>query len=120
MAHPPPPVTQPLLNLYTFDKNTKRYSVSPFATKLRFALRHAGIPYEDHVGNFRDPPKKKIPYVKFLESGEFMGDTALIIQRLTQEGKMRDTRAALSPEQKAMDLCLRTIVEDRMYFLSVS
>jgi hypothetical protein len=110
---------KPLLTVYTFDTDTTKYSFSPFATKLRFRLRHAGVPYDDRYGSMLEAPKKKIPYVKFHESGEFVGDSSLIIERMVKAGKMSEVNAKLSPEEKAKDMCIRSMIEDRMYFFIV-
>jgi hypothetical protein len=112
--------TPPYLTVYTLDRTHSEYSFSPFATKLRFRLRHAGIPYVDAMGKMHQSLKTKIPYVKFEGSSEFMGDSALIIERLCKEGRMERVNEGLAPQAKAMDLCLRSMLEDRMYFFLVS
>jgi hypothetical protein len=111
---------QPELTVYTFDMVPGKYSLSQFGTKLRLRLRHAGIAYTDAMGSRSQSPKGKIPYVRFHGSGEFMGDSALIAQRLVAEGKMIDLNVRLSAEDRARDLCIRTLCEDRVYFLMVS
>ena len=116
----PPASTAPasarLLTLYSTDRDPSTYSFSPFATKLRFRLRHAGIPYDNALANPRDPPKKKIPYIRFAGERAFLGDTAIIISKLIEMGHMRDVNAGLSPEPAARDLCVRSLIEDRLYF----
>jgi Glutathione S-transferase N-terminal domain len=111
--------TQPPILLYTMDHDFKQYGFSPFATKLRFRLRHAGVHYKDQDGDWLQAPKKKIPYVKFTESKEMMGDSALIIERMAEKGTVPDLNRELSPVDAATDLCLRSLIEDRLYFLVV-
>jgi len=115
-----PEAKKPFLIIYSLDREHKQHSFSVYVTKLQLRLRHGGVPYENDIGNRGDSPKKKFPYVRFLETGELMGDSALITERLVRDGKLEDLSAQLSPEQKAMDLCLRVMVEDRLYYLVVS
>ncbi|KAK0657725.1 hypothetical protein B0T16DRAFT_402433 [Cercophora newfieldiana] len=107
---------KPSLIIYSLDQEHATYSMSMFVTKLQLRLRHGGVPYENFLGSRDSAPKKKIPYVK-LENGELMGDTALIVNRLIKEGKLENLDNGLSPEQRAIDYCLRTMIEDRVYYL---
>jgi hypothetical protein len=116
---------RPLLYLYTLDLNPASYSFSPFAIKLRLRLRHGGVRYEDRTGSFPRAPKGKIPYVEFLPhhedgGGELMGDSGLVTERLVREGRLQDWNGKVGPEERVRDLCLRSLLEDRMYFLMVS
>ncbi|KAK3393864.1 hypothetical protein B0H63DRAFT_459413 [Podospora didyma] len=109
---------QPRLILYSFDKDNTQHHFSSFVTKLQFRLRYAGITYESAFGSRPQAPKGKIPYVRFLDdSNELMGDSTLVAKRLIDAGEMEDLNAALSPEVRAHDLCLRSMIEDNMYFL---
>ena len=114
-----PAEIKPHLILYSLDREHTTYSMSAFVTKLHLRLRHGGVAYENAVGSRDAAPKKKIPYVKFVETGELMGDSALIVERLIKEGKLEDLDSELSPEQRAIDYCLRVMVEDRVYYLVV-
>jgi len=125
---------KPELIIYTLDRDHKTYSMSLFATKLHLRLRHGGIRYENAMGNRGDAPKKKFPYVRFVGDGDgdgvgdggFMGDSALIVERLVKRGRLEDlmmgssSGSGVSEEIRAMDLCLRVLVEDRLYYLIVS
>ena len=128
---------KPELIIYTLDRDHKTYSMSLFATKLHLRLRHGGIRYENAMGNRGDAPKEKFPYVRFVGGGDhdddggdgdddgdgrFMGDSALIVERLVKRGKLEDLMmgSGVSEEIRAMDLCLRVLVEDRLYYLIVS
>ncbi|KAK4442473.1 failed axon connections-like protein [Podospora aff. communis PSN243] len=112
-----PPNSKPHLIVYSLDQEHSTYSMSMFLTKLHLRLRHAGIPYQNALGSRYAAPKKKIPYVQFTETGEVMGDSALIVEKLIKEGKLEDLNGGLSPEQKAVDYCLRVMIEDRVYYL---
>jgi len=111
--------TKPSLTVYTFDSNHKEYSYSSFCTKLHFRLRYAGIAYADGEGTRNQAPKSKIPYVRFEETGEFMGDSGLVTQKLIDDGKLEDLNSGLLPEERAKDFCLRATIEDRMYYYTV-
>ena len=99
------------------------YARSPFVTKLELRLRLAGVPYNTDVGSPFKGPKRKIPYVDvWLKEGasERLGDSALITKRLIELDQLEDLNGAISQEQSALDLALRALVEDRMYFYVVS
>ena len=49
-----------------------------------------------------------------------MGDSALIIDRLVEQGRMARLDEGLSPHEAATDLRIRSMLEDRIYFLVVS
>ncbi|KAK3341802.1 hypothetical protein B0T25DRAFT_416961, partial [Lasiosphaeria hispida] len=105
------------LIVYSLDQDRSTYSLSCFVTKLHFRLRYAGIPYENGLGTRGQAPKEKFPYVKFVDSGELLGDTALIVKRLVEQGRLEDLNAGLAPEERAVDYCLRAMLEDRLYYL---
>ncbi len=113
------PGDRPVLIVYSFDSDYRRYSFSSFVTKLHLRLRYAGVSYENARGSRSQAPKDKIPYVRFLETGELMGDSALIAQKLVETGKIEDVAEKLSPELRAMDYCIRCTIEDRLYYLLV-
>ena len=110
---------KPILTVFSFDEDQRQYSFTSFVTKLHFRLRYAGIPYENAKGSRRQAPKDKIPYVRFNETGELMGDSALIAKKLIEMGQMKDLGADLSPETRAADFCLRSMIEDKLYYLLV-
>jgi hypothetical protein len=111
---------KPVLTVYCIDKDRRQYSYSPFVTKLHFRLRYAGISYDSVFGTRNDAPKGKIPFVKFKESGEKMGDSTLIINRLVGMGRMEDLNGGLGAEERARDWCVRAAVEERVYWVLVS
>lgn len=109
-----------ILTVYTFDRDKTRYSFSPFTAKLLLRLRHGGIAYEHAEGTRNQAPKSKVPYVRFRESGELMGDSGLITRALITKGFLADLNSSISPELKAHDHCLRAFVEETLYYLLVS
>lgn len=113
------PKEKTFLTVYTFDRNDKRYTLTQFTLKLYFRLRHGNVSYEDEDGTRNQAPKSKFPYVKFNDTGELMGDSGLIIQRLVEMGKLDAVNEKISPKLKAQDYALRSVIEDKLYFFLV-
>lgn len=69
-------------------------------------------------------PKGKIPYIGISSPASptprFLGDSTLIIEKLVEEGQLQDLNAKLSPKEKVMDLAIRAMLEDKLYFYQVS
>ena len=111
------------LTLYRGWADVGVYLWSPFVTKLEFDLRYAGIKYETAAGSLSAAPKGKLPYVDLeLDDGtkECIGDSTLIIRRLTDLGCHRNLNARLDARERAFDISLRSLCEDKIYFLGVS
>jgi hypothetical protein len=49
-----------------------------------------------------------------------LGDSTLIISKLEDDGLLDDLNSKLSPVEKANDLALRALLEDKLYFYQVS
>lgn len=90
-------------------------SLSPFGVKLELYLRMAGIPFQVRVANPLKSPKKKMPYVRF-ESGEVMGDSQFILERLERErGESLD--AHLDEAERAVGQAVRRMLEEGTYWV---
>jgi hypothetical protein len=89
---------------------------SPFVNKLETRLRLGKVPYRLDVGSPRSGPRGKIPYLRTEGSDEVLGDTALITRRLVDDGVLADLNAGLTPAQRAQDLAVRALLEDKLYF----
>ncbi|TGJ85031.1 hypothetical protein E0Z10_g3743 [Xylaria hypoxylon] len=92
---------------------------SPFVTKLEARLRFAGVPYTVGVGSPRSGPKGKIPYVEISPSSseakpETLADSALITKALCENGTLPDLHARLSKAERAHDLALRALLEEKL------
>ncbi|CAM1502704.1 Fc.00g074800.m01.CDS01 [Cosmosporella sp. VM-42] len=94
---------------------------SPFVTKLEARLRFDDIKYRVAGGSPKSGPRGKIPYLEIGEQGsqEQLGDTTLIIRKLIDENAITDLNARLSHFQKAHDLAIRALLEDKVYFYGV-
>ena len=111
-----------------------RHVWSPFVVKLEARLRFAGVKYAPAAGSPTTAPRGKIPYVELRapppdarwavreQDGEqvaSLGDSRVVIESLAAAGSLPDVNARLSPEERAFDLALRTLLEDRLYFCHV-
>lgn len=91
------------------------YVWSPFVTKVELRLRLARAPYQVASGSIKSAPRGKIPYLTLSET-ESLSDSTLILQKLAEQGVVEDINVNLSPAQKAHDLALRALLEDKLYF----
>ena len=73
-------------------------------------------------------PRGKIPYVSMTktEPGSqtpgpptTIADSTLIVDKLVEDGVLEDLNAKLSPAEKAHDLAIRALLEDKLYFYQV-
>ena len=96
---------------------------SPACIKLLAFLRMVGVEYEyvparEH--HMLGAPKAKIPFVwhKNLNGGKKMGDSQFVIDALlsTQSFRIQDPDAALTPEQHAIGMAVRCMLEESLYF----
>ena len=124
------------LTLFRGWNDPGRHVWSPFVVKLEARLRFSGLSgYSVAAGSPMTAPRGKIPYVECRgtlpsdprwvireEGGEkvaSLGDSAAIIQSMTDSGTIADLNARLSSEGKAHDLALRALLEDKLYFYHV-
>ncbi len=112
--------TPPTITLYRGFAARGCYVWSPFVNKLEARLRIAAVPYRVGSGSPRDAPRGKVPYVQLEGSPELLGDSALITRKFIDDGYMSDLNAGLTPVQKAQDLAVRALLEDKLYFYQVS
>lgn len=122
------PLVLPLsITLYRGFEGTGKYIWSPFVTKLEARMRFAGLSYRTEPGSPSKAPRGKIPYVAITsktDSGNHgtplvLGDSTLIAQRLVEEGVIYDLNAVLQPTEKARDLAIRALMENKLYFYQV-
>jgi hypothetical protein len=119
------------ITLYRGFEDYGNYTWSPFVTKLEARMRFAGLSYHAKKGSFSEAPKAKIPYLSISKTDSvsdgqaaavkptFLADSALIIQKLVEDGLLEDINADLSPRDKAHDLAFRAMMEDKLYFYQV-
>ncbi|KAI2627777.1 hypothetical protein GGR54DRAFT_636899 [Hypoxylon sp. NC1633] len=107
----------PKLTVYRGFPVKNAYVWSPFVSKLETRLRLAGLPYKIEQGSLGQAPRGKIPYISTPSSPDFLGDSTLIIKKLIQDGLISDLNGSLTPVQRAQDLALRGLLEDKLYFI---
>ncbi|KAI1372118.1 hypothetical protein F4677DRAFT_433528 [Hypoxylon crocopeplum] len=107
----------PKLTVYRGFPVKNAYVWSPFVSKLETRLRFAGLPYKIEQGSLGQAPRGKIPYVSIPGSPDMLGDSTLITRKLVQDGLLPDLNASLTPVQRAQDLALRGLLEDKLYFI---
>lgn len=115
--------SQPEIVVYTGFEGSNSYTWSPFVTKLEARLRFAGIKYRTASGSPRSAPRGKIPYVSIkqhdTDEATLLGDSTLIIEKLMADGVVNDLNSRLSPSEKANNLSLQALLEDKLYFYQV-
>lgn len=109
------------LTLYRGFQGSSTYVWSPFVTKLEARLRFAGLSYRNEAGSPFSAPRGKLPYVAISKPDSAnppttMGDSTLIVRKLVEDGVVEDLNAKLDPVEKAHDLALRALLEDRLYW----
>lgn len=141
---PPDPLS---ITVHTAATKPNIYSWSPFDIKLEARLRFSQRAYTVQKGFPAKGPRGKVPYVRIgpdvkdkdpkrnsadagngsgregrgkEEEGLVMGDSTLITRKLIEMGELEDLNGSLSPVQKAQDLMLRALLEQKIYFIMVS
>lgn len=117
--------------LFRGSSDGTKYASSPFVTKVEFRMRLANIPYKVDGGAPWLGPKGKIPYLQASDDSTpesqandagkagMLGDSALIIKHLMEKDGLEDLNETLEPADKARDLALRALLEDKLYFYHV-
>jgi len=92
-------------------------SIGPFCLKLEAHLRMIDVPYRSVVDAtpFKGP-KGKLPWIE--HEGRTLGDSGFIVDYVNQRFG-RDPDAALSPEQRAIAVAFRRLVEENLYWVMV-
>lgn len=117
------------LTVYRGHTSPGVYIWSPFVSKLEARLRFGGVSYHTEAGSLSKAPKGKIPYATYdpkesdtkttPPSPLVLPDSTFIIRKLVDDGVLEDINAKLSPTEKAHDLALRALLEDKLYFTQV-
>lgn len=121
----------PRYTLFRGSGESNCYASSPFVTKVELRMRLAGIDYAISCGAPWLGPKGKIPYIQLSstslpgpqvdETGkvDMIGDSALIIKYLVEQEELQDLNEWMEAQDKARDLALRALLEDKLYFYHV-
>lgn len=112
------------LTLYRGWDEPGCYVWSCFVTKVEARLRFAGLKYRSEAGSVQKAPRGKIPYLELSSDSAIqpttLSDSTIIISNLVDDGLLPDLNASLSPSNRAHDLGLRSLLEDKWYFYQVS
>ncbi len=87
-------------------------SISPYSIKLELFLKATNLDYEIST-KATGAPKGKTPYIEY--QGEAIGDSALIMQRLTEDFNITLDKH-LSEKQKALGNMVCKALEEGYYF----
>ncbi|KAL2863716.1 uncharacterized protein BJX67DRAFT_384410 [Aspergillus lucknowensis] len=109
-----------------------RYVWSPFVIKLehsslwlsgdlshwRARLRFANVPSKTAPGSVKTRTQERSPCIEIADetSSDSIGDSTLINKHLIERNILPDLNSTLSPSEKAHDLAIRALHEDKAYF----
>ncbi|KAI0400259.1 hypothetical protein F4802DRAFT_501942 [Xylaria palmicola] len=125
------PTSPPTITVFRGFREPGNFVWSPYVTKLEARLRFGGLSYATAAGSPRSAPRGKIPYVSISRGGgsgsraeaeeeegeeETLGDSGLITAALCEAGALSDLNARLSGAERAHDLALRALLEDKLSF----
>lgn len=111
----------PIITVFRGFPEKGCYTWSPFVTKLEARLRFGSISYNVDAGSPLKAPRGKMPYVTVERDGQLqsIGDSTLIVNYLIESGYLDDVSSRLSPVEKAHDLSIKALLEDKLYFYQV-
>ena len=116
-------MASPSVTVFRGFPSSASYVWSPFATKLEARLRFAGLAYKTEQGAPPKGPRGKIPYIAISKTGdtalETVSDTTLISNKLVADGLAEDLNGKVTATEKAQDLAIRALLEDKLYFYQV-
>ena len=88
---------------------------SAFCVKLETYLRMTGTPYDPALGDPREAPKGKVPWID--DDGHVLGDSTFIIDYLKKKhGDPLD--GELTPRQQAIGHAVQVMLEESLYYIS--
>ena len=106
-----------MIEFFKFPENFGMRDASPFVLKLETYLRLSGLDYKTSIiSDPRKAPKAKLPYIK--DNGMTIADSSICIEHLKQAyGDPLGEK--LSAEQHAIGHALKTMLEERTYWVLV-
>ena len=109
------------IKLHKFGEAWGIADPSPFCVKLESFLREAGIAYEivpfEGRRSFAKAPKGKLPFIED-EDGTSVGDSALIIGRLSERRGI-DMDAPLDDRERCVSFAFRRMLDEHFYWVGV-
>jgi glutathione S-transferase len=109
------------VKLYKFGEVWGLADPSPFCVKVESFLRETNIAFEvvpfDPRRSFAKAPKGKLPFIED-EDGAVVGDSSLIIARLSQQHDI-DMDAPLDDGQRCISVAFRRMLDEHLYWVGV-
>lgn len=105
-------MNQKPITLYTLGPALGAPDASPFPTKVMMFLKMHKIKFTREIGDFRNGPLKKIPYMKYGD--ELVPDSELIINFL--EAELTLDKDELTNEQHTLGHLLSRTLEERTFW----
>src|SRR5512134_1031107 len=109
------------IRLHKFGEAWGIADPSPFCLKLESFLRETNIAYEvvpfEGRRSFGKAPKGKLPFIED-EDGTVVGDSALIIERLSRQRDI-DLDAPLDERQRCISFAFRRMLDEHLYWVGV-
>jgi glutathione S-transferase len=102
-----------MVTLYKYGPAWGQPDMSPFCVKVELYLRMIGVPYRGVVMDVRKGPKGKLPFLD--DHGTVVCDSRDIVAHFEQKIS-RPLDADLTPEQRAISVAFRALVEEEAYF----
>lgn len=117
-------MSSPSFTLFRGFPPKPAYCWSPFSCKLEVRLRFARLAYKNDQGAPPKGPRGKIPYLSISKNNnsthETLSDTSLISEKLAADGLAEDLNGKLTAVEKAHDMAIRALLEDKLYWYQVS
>ena len=105
-----------MITLYAFGPALGLPDPSPFVMKAEMLLKLAGLEYRTVVGNMRQAPKGKLPYIE--DDGEKIADSTFIRWHIEKKYRF-DFDRHLTPAGKGIAWATEKLLEDHLYWLLV-
>jgi len=106
-----------MIVLHTFGPMFDLPDPSPFVIKADVLLKMSGLPYQTAVGNLREAPKGKMPFI--VDNGVKIGDSTLIRMHL-ERAHGDDFDKHLTAAEKGIAWSVEKMLEDNLYWAIVS
>ena len=109
------------IKLHKFGEAWGLADPSPFCVKVESFLRETNIAFEivpfDPRRSFAKAPKGKLPFIED-EDGTVLGDSSLIIDRLSRQ-RGTDLDAPLGDRERSVSVAFRRMLDEHLYWVGV-
>lgn len=106
-----------MIEFFKFPEQFGMRDASPFVLKLETYLKFAGLEYKTTIiSDPRKAPKQKLPYIQ--DEGQTIADSSICIEHL-KKNHGDPLGATFSAEQHAIGHAVKTMLEERTYWVLV-